>query len=94
MKVVIFIVSAFWIVMPVWSQQQAVADPPEVRGHLLPWPRTTPGLDTRHLRTDSGHARRRHHHFAGEGRLKLGLGGEQTESNHRLMYTSAWASPQ
>jgi hypothetical protein len=33
-------------------------------------------------------------HLAGEGRLKSGLGGEQTESNQRLMYTSAWASPQ
>jgi hypothetical protein len=26
--------------------------------------------------------------------LKLGFGGEHTESNQRLMYTSAWASPQ
>ena len=26
--------------------------------------------------------------------LKLGLGGAHTESNQRLMYTSAWASPQ
>jgi hypothetical protein len=33
-------------------------------------------------------------HLAVEGRLKSGLGGEHTESNHRLMYTSAWASPQ
>jgi len=32
MKVVAFIVSAFWIVMPLWAQQQVVADPPEVRG--------------------------------------------------------------
>jgi suppressor of ftsI len=32
MKVAVFIVSAFWIVTPLWSQQQAVADPPEVRG--------------------------------------------------------------
>jgi len=32
MKVVVVIVSAFWIVMPLWAQQQAVADPPEVRG--------------------------------------------------------------
>ena len=32
MKVVVFIVSAFWIVMPLWAQQQVVADPPEVRG--------------------------------------------------------------
>ena len=30
MKVVVFIVSAFWIVMP--AQQQVVVDPPEVRG--------------------------------------------------------------
>src|ERR1700740_2513136 len=30
MKVVFFIVSAFWIVMPLWAQQQIVADPPEV----------------------------------------------------------------
>jgi len=34
MKVVVFIVSAFWIVMPLWAQQQVVADPPEVRGPL------------------------------------------------------------
>jgi suppressor of ftsI len=34
MKVVIFIVSAFWIVMPLWAQQQVVADAPEVRGPL------------------------------------------------------------
>lgn len=33
-------------------------------------------------------------HLAGEGELKSGLGGEQIESNHRLMYTSEWASPQ
>lgn len=26
--------------------------------------------------------------------MKSGLGGAQMESNHRLMYTSAWASPQ
>ena len=32
MKVVVFIVSAFWIAMPLWAQQQVVADPPEVRG--------------------------------------------------------------
>jgi FtsP/CotA-like multicopper oxidase with cupredoxin domain len=32
MKVANFIVSAFWIVMPLWAQQQVVADPPEVRG--------------------------------------------------------------
>jgi suppressor of ftsI len=32
MKVVVFIVSAFWIVMPLWALQQVVADPPEVRG--------------------------------------------------------------
>jgi suppressor of ftsI len=32
MKVVVFIVSAFWIVMPLWAQQQIVDDPPEVRG--------------------------------------------------------------
>jgi suppressor of ftsI len=32
MKVVVFIVSAFWIVMPLRAQQQVVADPPEVRG--------------------------------------------------------------
>jgi suppressor of ftsI len=31
MKVVVFIVSAFWIVMPLWAQQQVVADPSEVR---------------------------------------------------------------
>jgi hypothetical protein len=30
----------------------------------------------------------------GEGYLKVGFGGAHTESNHRLMYTSAWASPQ
>src|SRR5712692_3925554 len=28
------------------------------------------------------------------GYLKLGFGGAHTESNQRLMYTSAWASPQ
>jgi len=32
MKVVAFIVSAFWIVMPLWAQPQVVVDPPEVRG--------------------------------------------------------------
>jgi suppressor of ftsI len=32
MKVIVFIVSAFWIVMPLWAQQKVVADPPEVRG--------------------------------------------------------------
>jgi FtsP/CotA-like multicopper oxidase with cupredoxin domain len=32
MKVVVFIVSAFWIVTPLWPQKQDVADPPEVRG--------------------------------------------------------------
>jgi FtsP/CotA-like multicopper oxidase with cupredoxin domain len=32
MKVIIFIVSAFWIVAPLCGQQQVVADPPEVRG--------------------------------------------------------------
>ena len=32
MKVIVFIVSAFWIAMPLWAQQQVVADPPEVRG--------------------------------------------------------------
>jgi hypothetical protein len=32
MKVIVFIVSAFWIVMPLWAQQQIVADPPEVSG--------------------------------------------------------------
>jgi hypothetical protein len=26
--------------------------------------------------------------------LKVGFGGTHTESNQRLMYTSAWASPQ
>jgi hypothetical protein len=26
--------------------------------------------------------------------LKFGFGGAHTESNQRLMYTSAWASPQ
>jgi hypothetical protein len=26
--------------------------------------------------------------------MKLGFGGAHTESNQRLMYTSAWASPQ
>ena len=34
MKVVVFIVSAFWIVMPLRAQQQVVADPPEVRSAL------------------------------------------------------------
>jgi suppressor of ftsI len=34
MKVVVFIVSAFWIAMPLWAQQQVVADPPEVRSAL------------------------------------------------------------
>jgi len=34
MKVVVFIVSAFWIVMPLWAQQQIVADTPEVRSAL------------------------------------------------------------
>jgi FtsP/CotA-like multicopper oxidase with cupredoxin domain len=34
MKVVIFIVSAFSIVIPLCAQQQIVADPPEVRGPL------------------------------------------------------------
>jgi hypothetical protein len=29
MKVIVFIVSAFWIVIPLWAQQQVVADPPE-----------------------------------------------------------------
>jgi suppressor of ftsI len=32
MKIVAFIASAFWIVMPLCAQQQVVADPPEVRG--------------------------------------------------------------
>jgi suppressor of ftsI len=32
MKVVVFIVNAFWIVMPLSAQQQVVADPPEVHG--------------------------------------------------------------
>jgi|SRR5579864_5411919 len=32
MNVVVFIVNAFWIVMPLWAQQQVVADPPEVSG--------------------------------------------------------------
>lgn len=32
MKIVAFIASAFWIVMPLWAQQQVAADPPEVRG--------------------------------------------------------------
>jgi hypothetical protein len=32
MKVIVFIVSAFWIVMPLRAQQQVVADPPEVSG--------------------------------------------------------------
>ena len=32
MKFIVFIVSAFWIVMPLHSQQPVVADPPEVRG--------------------------------------------------------------
>ena len=32
MKVVVFIVSACWIVTPLLAQQQVVADPPEVRG--------------------------------------------------------------
>jgi len=32
MKVVLFIVNTYWIVMPLWAQQQVVADPPEVRG--------------------------------------------------------------
>ena len=32
MKVVVFIGCAFWIVMPLWAQQQVVADPAEVRG--------------------------------------------------------------
>jgi suppressor of ftsI len=32
MKVIVFIVSAFWIVMSLWAQQQIVADPPKVRG--------------------------------------------------------------
>ena len=32
MKVIVFIVSAFWIVIPLWAQQQVAADPPEVRG--------------------------------------------------------------
>jgi len=30
--VVVLIVSAFWIVTPLFAQQQVVADPPEVRG--------------------------------------------------------------
>jgi hypothetical protein len=29
-----------------------------------------------------------------EGRLKSGLGGLHIDSNHRLMYTWEWASPQ
>lgn len=33
-------------------------------------------------------------HFAGDARLKSGFGGVHTESNQRLIYTSAWASPQ
>ena len=32
MKMIIFIVSASWIVIPLWAQQQVVTDPPEVRG--------------------------------------------------------------
>jgi hypothetical protein len=31
MKVVAFIVSACWIVMPLWAQPQVVTDPPEAR---------------------------------------------------------------
>jgi hypothetical protein len=31
---------------------------------------------------------------AGDARPKFGFGGVHTESNQRLMYTSAWASPQ
>src|SRR5579864_4510096 len=34
MNVVVFIVNAFWIVMPLWAQQQVVADPPEVSGQF------------------------------------------------------------
>src|SRR4029077_4552505 len=33
-------------------------------------------------------------HDLGERYLKVGFGGAHTESNQRLMYTSAWASPQ
>jgi len=33
-------------------------------------------------------------YFADEDLVKSGFGGEHTESNHRLMYTCAWASPQ
>lgn len=32
MRIGVFIVSVFWIGMPLWAQQQVVADPPEVRG--------------------------------------------------------------
>lgn len=31
MKVIVIIVSAFWIGMPLWAQQQVVSDSPEVR---------------------------------------------------------------
>lgn len=46
-----------------------------------------------------GPALKRHHakparYVTDEGSVKSALGGEHTESNHRLIYTPAWASPQ
>ena len=35
MRIIVFIVSTFWIALPVGAQQQVVADPPEVRGPFM-----------------------------------------------------------
>jgi len=42
MKVAVFIVSAFWIVIPLWALQQVVPILRKYAVHLLSWPRTTP----------------------------------------------------